>query len=1353
MLPTSNVSSRIARSNLHRQWLRLWVAACSLLALPALSLAQTVSVEPALLQRIPAADIGDGRYWQQLRIVLAHDDAASSETIAIELPEGVVVHDSDTDGALFDEIRVVYRAAEAELPRFKTATVTSDTRIVIESQERAGVGGELYVQFPILSTASQAMVSQSYRSVEFADAREQDLSSADLPTLTFVDNQSFAGAGSMGIVDLGAPVAAGIDTLTTARGTWFPSDPATLMLWLPDLVFDAGLAHPNLSPGHGDGDDANDTVYRFFFSGDALLAVNASLAAEAFRIDDIARSGEVRYTENEGEGSRVRLVTRDLPAGPYWLYVTADVTGEVPLARSRVLVVRHEPVIERLGPSGNEPLTFDSGGLFDGSGTANGLGVRRLSLDLSVVDHDDSAIVHLFYSGNPNLGPTHVSIQGETTILAGAPAITVKGGLAEETPRFDWDTTAPTVVPEGDYYLYAVAVGGTQSTIARTSRQILVRHAPFLHLDATRDGGSADTIHTGGIRAQRYLTLTWGRNGAGGDDDVDDNARIDLYYSDRGDFILPTDVDAIEAAAAAPEQDTHLIVADLREDPDGRAENQFIWDLWSLEGGRAVPEPDRAYSVYGVISDGSHRRLVRMHGGTPGDAGSWIHFVHEPVIRLLQPAADLNIDHTHTARISWQDMDLDDDARIRVVLSAEDQGAVSDYATVTAGLAFVINSADGRALPALDPAFDLSQDDSIDHVDVGITHLARSLNADGAPQPGTYTLYLAITEGESFDSNTRAWRAPGRLNVTGNDTGAEVAVMPFRLQPEAFTIGNGGGSQTIDVIVDAAGDTVDLVLLSLRVAGDRFSVRDMDTTMAGVQPFVVGPGFSDSKLVTNAATTDEAGGLFLTLEYFDPVTLGITGLDGTRRLARFDLLADDGTGSEPIQLVADVDNDRPSQLESGGNVVGVPQAAELATALLVEGRATVGGRVILEGRTNRAAVVDVALRRWGRYADVADGLFAITNDEDLSQPGVQLTLSSDGDFVLQDVPPGRFDLHLRRPGYLEGRAVGLELYPGAVVGGVRPSTSGATGDSIMLGGDVAGFVDTAGVSQPDNEVTLADWDFVASLFDRQVSAEDDSSRADMSGDGAVNIRDLSLVGANFRARGPRPVYRRGTDISVAATVRLDLPEDIATGDTVSASLYSTQAAHAVQADLDFDEHEWLLVGPRDRSGYLATERRGAGFSRVAVAAIGAAMDPEQPLISWLFVARREEPSPPMLGSLLLLDDRHRDLEVSMSPTTAVTGAPGLPVGFALLPNYPNPFNPNTMVTFTVPAAGGSLRLDVFDVLGQRIAVLAEGVLAGGTHRVAWDGRDLRGHAVASGVYFSRLFSADAVLVRPMLLLR
>jgi Tol biopolymer transport system component len=90
--------------------------------------------------------------------------------------------------------------------------------------------------------------------------------------------------------------------------------------------------------------------------------------------------------------------------------------------------------------------------------------------------------------------------------------------------------------------------------------------------------------------------------------------------------------------------------------------------------------------------------------------------------------------------------------------------------------------------------------------------------------------------------------------------------------------------------------------------------------------------------------------------------------------------------------------------------------------------------------------------------------------------------------------------------------------------------------------------------------------------------------------------------------------------------------------------------------------------------------------------------------------------------------------------TAVTETAGArPAPVTLGPVYPNPFNPSTTISFTLPAAG-TARLAVYSVTGQMVRELVNGSLSAGEHRVVWDGRDGNGRAVSSGVYLSRLES-------------
>ena len=85
-------------------------------------------------------------------------------------------------------------------------------------------------------------------------------------------------------------------------------------------------------------------------------------------------------------------------------------------------------------------------------------------------------------------------------------------------------------------------------------------------------------------------------------------------------------------------------------------------------------------------------------------------------------------------------------------------------------------------------------------------------------------------------------------------------------------------------------------------------------------------------------------------------------------------------------------------------------------------------------------------------------------------------------------------------------------------------------------------------------------------------------------------------------------------------------------------------------------------------------------------------------------------------------------------------------------NYPNPFNARTTIGFSVPAGHrGSTRLKVYNVSGQLVHRLLDGALAPGAHRVAWDGRDEYGEAVATGIYFYRLEAGGETFVGRMVL--
>lgn len=94
----------------------------------------------------------------------------------------------------------------------------------------------------------------------------------------------------------------------------------------------------------------------------------------------------------------------------------------------------------------------------------------------------------------------------------------------------------------------------------------------------------------------------------------------------------------------------------------------------------------------------------------------------------------------------------------------------------------------------------------------------------------------------------------------------------------------------------------------------------------------------------------------------------------------------------------------------------------------------------------------------------------------------------------------------------------------------------------------------------------------------------------------------------------------------------------------------------------------------------------------------------------------------------------------------------LPKNFALFENYPNPFNPETIIMYQIPNRT-EVRLAIYGLLGQEIRVLANQAHEVGVHQVRWDGRNASGEVVPSGVYLYRMQAENFSQTKKMTLLR
>ena len=117
-----------------------------------------------------------------------------------------------------------------------------------------------------------------------------------------------------------------------------------------------------------------------------------------------------------------------------------------------------------------------------------------------------------------------------------------------------------------------------------------------------------------------------------------------------------------------------------------------------------------------------------------------------------------------------------------------------------------------------------------------------------------------------------------------------------------------------------------------------------------------------------------------------------------------------------------------------------------------------------------------------------------------------------------------------------------------------------------------------------------------------------------------------------------------------------------------------------------------------------------------------------------------------------------DLTVEDAPNlftpTAVdqSGNGGTPITFALSQNYPNPFNPETVIRYQV-AEKSHVQLNIYNLMGQVVRTLVNGQQGQGSYSIQWNGRDLRGNEVPTGVYFVKMAAGSFEQLRKMTLIR
>ena len=175
-----------------------------------------------------------------------------------------------------------------------------------------------------------------------------------------------------------------------------------------------------------------------------------------------------------------------------------------------------------------------------------------------------------------------------------------------------------------------------------------------------------------------------------------------------------------------------------------------------------------------------------------------------------------------------------------------------------------------------------------------------------------------------------------------------------------------------------------------------------------------------------------------------------------------------------------------------------------------------------------------------------------------------------------------------------------------------------------------------------------------------------------------------------------------------------------------------------------------LAGGEDPAGFLSAHAVADGQAMLAFA--GARPGRGRGVLGDLSVRPKGSGAQALQGLRLeAVQFNEGQIRAGFLPTAIALDAT-LPDVHFLYPNYPNPFNPTTVIRYDLPTPG-PVDLAIYNVVGQRVRTLVRQDRQAGSHQVEWDGRDQNGRAAASGVYLCRMRAGGYRMVRKLVLMR
>ncbi|MCP4945262.1 MAG: PKD domain-containing protein, partial [Planctomycetaceae bacterium] len=255
-----------------------------------------------------------------------------------------------------------------------------------------------------------------------------------------------------------------------------------------------------------------------------------------------------------------------------------------------------------------------------------------------------------------------------------------------------------------------------------------------------------------------------------------------------------------------------------------------------------------------------------------------------------------------------------------------------------------------------------------------------------------------------------------------------------------------------------------------------------------------------------------------------------------------------------------------------------------------------------------------------------------------------------------------------------------------------------------------------------------------------------TSQADFSGTGAMESTpdDGDLIKKNSVSSSPHMTYDVDFTTTGSYIVWVRLFAVNADAGTIHAGINGNPSASKMETTT-IGAWTWTNVNTKSALQTIAVTSAGVNTIDIWMREDGSMIDKIILTTDAGFVPAGQGPAESPRGALTQKERGENDMLV-------IDDVIDLPTEFDLKANYPNPFNPTTNIAFDLPEAT-DVKLEVYDMMGRRVATLINGQLNAGRYNATWNARSDAGSMVASGVYIYRLRAGSFESVKQMVLMK